>query len=259
MEESLILQESLDEGKIWKLRLNRPKALNALSIPLMEELRMHLEQAEENSTVRCVILTGNERAFAAGADIREFVDENAITMYLRDQFRTWDALRRFRKPLIAGIRGYALGGGLELALLCDIIIAGESARLGLPEIRLGIIPGAGGTQWLPRLIGKHRAMKWILTGRQFSAREAYEMGLLTEVVPDEDVERTCEELAREIAEQPPVAVMMAKDSIQRAYETFLMEGILAERKNFFLLFATEDKSEGMRAFLEKRKPQWKGK
>ncbi len=253
----LIVEAGVRPG-VGLIQLNRPKALNALNIPLMEELRTVLAQWDDDPTIRCVVLTGNDRAFAAGADIREMADQTAISMYLRDQFRTWDALRRFRKPLIACVRGYALGGGLELALLCDMIFASESAKFGCPEIKLGIIPGAGATQWLPRLLGKQRAMELILTGEIFSAKDLAQWGILNRVAPDDTILDLTLDVAEKIARQAPIAVLAAKEAIQHAYETFLTEGIQVERKVFFLLFASEDQKEGMQAFLEKRKPQWRG-
>ncbi len=253
-----IIVEKQDNG-IAIVKLNRPKVLNALNRQLMGELRDALEELDDDKNVKVIVITGNERAFAAGADIKEMAPKGAIDMYLEDQFRTWDAIRRIRKPLIAAVSGYALGGGAELAMMCDIIVASDTAQFGQPEIKIGVIPGAGGTQWLPRIIGKSRAMEIILTGRMFSAKEAYEWGLVSKIVPAEIYLEEALKLAEQIANMPPVAVQLAKEAINYAYQSFIMEGIYFERKNFFLLFASEDQKEGMQAFLEKRKPQWKGK
>ncbi|MHB8647873.1 MAG: enoyl-CoA hydratase-related protein [Thermomicrobiales bacterium] len=241
------------------VRLNRPKVLNALSGPLMTELVAALEALDADNTVRCIVITGNDRAFAAGADIGEMADASAVEMLTRNQFSRWERIRRVRKPLIAAVSGYALGGGCELAMMCDMIVAAESARFGQPEILIGVIPGAGGTQRLTRAVGKALAMEIILTGRQITAREAFAAGLVNRVVPTELCLESAMQLAKEIAARPPLAVMMAKDAVLKTYDMTLDAGLDAERKNFFLLFDTEDRREGMAAFLEKRPPQWKGK
>ncbi|MDQ6833167.1 MAG: enoyl-CoA hydratase-related protein [Chloroflexota bacterium] len=241
------------------VRLNRPKVLNALSTPLMAELVNALEAIDVDDTVRCIVLTGNERAFAAGADIGEMADVSAVEMLKRNQFARWERIRKVRKPLIAAVSGYALGGGCELAMMCDMIVASESARFGQPEILIGIIPGAGGTQRLTRAVGKALAMEMVLTGRQITAREAFAAGLVNRVVPNELCLESAMHLAKEVAARPPLAVMMGKDAVLKTYDMSLEAGLDAERKNFFLLFSTEDMREGMTAFLEKRSPQWKGK
>lgn len=247
-----------EEG-IAVVRLNRPKVLNALSTPLMTELVEALEALDADDAVRCIVLTGNERAFAAGADIGEMADASAVEMLKRNQFARWERIRKVRTPLVAAVSGYALGGGCELAMMCDMIVASESARFGQPEILIGIIPGAGGTQRLTRAVGKALAMEIILTGRQITAREAHAAGLVNRVVPNELYLESATQLAREVAARPPLAVMMGKDAVLKAYDMTLEAGLDAERKNFFLLFSTEDMREGMAAFLEKRPPQWKGK
>ncbi len=239
--------------------LNRPGVLNALSLPLMRALADAVGELDRDDEVRAIVLTGNGRAFAAGADIAEMSSAGAVEMMARDQFTQWQRLRQTAKPLIAAVGGHALGGGCELAMLCDMIVAGEDARFGQPEVRLGVMPGAGGTQLLTRALGKWQAMELVLTGRTLTAREMYERGLVTRVVPQGLHLDEALRLAREIAAQPPVAVRLAKESVQKAFMGTLEEGLPLERKNFYLLFATEDQREGMRAFLEKRTPVWQGK
>ncbi len=247
------------EDGVAVVRLNRPKVLNALSGPLMTELVDALEGLDANRDVRCIVLTGNERAFAAGADIAEMADASAVEMMRRNQFERWERIRKVRTPIIAAVSGFALGGGCELAMICDMIVASESARFGQPEILIGVIPGAGGTQRLTRAVGKALAMEIVLTGRQITAREAHAAGLINRVVPNELCLESAMQLAKEVAARPPIAVMLGKDAVLKAFDTTLEAGLDAERKNFFLLFGTEDRREGMQAFLEKRPPQWKGK
>lgn len=247
------------EDGVAVVRLNRPKVLNALSGPLMTELVEALEGLDADRAVRCLVLTGNERAFAAGADIAEMADASAVEMMQRNQFERWERIRKVRTPIVAAVSGFALGGGCELAMMCDMIVASESARFGQPEILIGVIPGAGGTQRLTRTVGKALAMEIVLTGRQITAREAHAAGLINRVVPNELCLESAVQLAREVAARPPIAVMLGKDAVLKAFDTTLEAGLDAERKNFFLLFGTEDKREGMQAFLEKRPPQWKGK
>jgi enoyl-CoA hydratase len=240
------------------VQLNRPEVLNALNMALMEDLVDALEKLDGNDNVSCIILTGNEAAFAAGADIKEMAEASAVDMLLRDQFARWDRIRKIKKPLIAAVSGFALGGGCELAMACDIIIASEGARFGQPEISIGVMPGAGGTQRLTRAIGKARAMEMVLCGRFITAREAYDGGLVTRVVPQEMVLDEAQRVALEIAAKPRIAVRLAKESILKAFDSNLESGLEFERKNFYLLFSTEDQKEGMKAFTEKRKPAWKG-
>jgi enoyl-CoA hydratase len=241
------------------ITLNRPKELNALNLQLMGEIRDALKELDEDNNVRAIVLTGNERAFAAGADIKQMAGRTAIDMLQIDQFSTWDSIRKTKKPVIAAVIGFALGGGCELAMLCDMIIASETAKFGQPEIKIGVMPGAGGTQRLTRAVGKARAMEMVLTGKFISADEAYQFGLINRVVPVELYLSEAVKLAQEIAEMSPIAVHMAKESVNKAFDSTLQEGLSFERKNFYMLFASEDQKEGMNAFVEKRKPEFKGK
>jgi enoyl-CoA hydratase len=241
------------------VQFNRPEVLNAISIELMVELVDALEGLDKDDAVRCVILTGNEKAFAAGADIREMADASAMEMLARDQFARWDKIRKIKKPIIAAVSGFALGGGCELAMTCDMIIASETARFGQPEINIGVMPGAGGTQRLTRAVGKAKAMEIVLTGKNFTVEEAREWGLVNKVVPAEYYLQEAKNLAMEIASKPPVAVRLAKEAILKSFDTTIEGGLEFERKNFYLLFASEDQKEGMKAFGDKRKPTWKGK
>lgn len=247
------------EKHVALIELNRPKELNALNLQLMQELRDTLKQLDNNTEVRAIIITGNEQAFAAGADIKQMADKTAIDMLLIDQFSTWDQIRKTRKPIIAAVSGFALGGGCELAMTCDMIIASETAKFGQPEIKIGVMPGAGGTQRLTKAIGKAKAMELVLTGRFLSAEEAKSYGLVNKVVPVEMYLYEATQLAKEIAAMSPIATMLAKEAVNRSFETFLDEGLHFERKNFYLAFASEDQKEGMAAFVEKRKPDFKGK
>lgn len=255
--EFIIVTEQYEPG-IALIQLNRPKELNALNRKLMEEVRDTLQALDKNEQVKVIILTGNEQAFAAGADIKQMADKSAIDMLLIDQFSTWDQIRKTKKPIIAAVSGFALGGGCELAMMCDMIVASETARFGQPEIKIGTIPGAGGTQRLTRAIGKAKAMELILTGRFLSAEEAHFYGLVNKVVPVEMYLHEAVALAREIAQMSPVAVQLAKEAVNRSFETHLDEGLAFERKNFYLTFASADQKEGMKAFIEKRKPSFKG-
>lgn len=255
---SFILKETPRSG-ITVLRLNRPKELNALNLELMQELKNHLIEIDADDAIRVIIITGNERAFAAGADIKQMSGKTAIDMLNVDQFSTWDQIRKTKKPIIAAVSGFALGGGCELSMLCDMIIASETAKFGQPEIKIGVMPGAGGTQRLTRAIGKAKAMELVLTGRFLSAEEALRYGLVNKIVPVEMYMEEALDLASEIAAMSPVAVKLAKESVNRAFETHLDEGLHFERKNFYLTFASEDQTEGMQAFIEKRKPEFKGK
>lgn len=241
------------------IRLNRPKELNALNLQLMRELREALKILDEDDQVRVVILTGNERAFAAGADIKEMAEKGAIDMLKIDQFSTWDQIKKTKKPLIAAVSGFALGGGCELAMTCDMIVASETARFGQPEIKIGVMPGAGGTQRLTRAIGKVRAMEMVLTGKFITAEEAWRAGLVNRVVPEELYLTETIKLAKEIAQMSPLAARLAKESVLAAFDTSLDEGLMFERKNFYLLFASEDQKEGMNAFIEKRKAAFQGR
>jgi len=247
------------DASVATIFLNRPKQLNALSLALMDELVAALSELEADESVRAVVLTGSETAFAAGADIGNMAEATPVMMLQRDQFCKWDRICRFKKPLIAAVSGFALGGGCELAMLCDMIIASETAQFGQPEIKLGVMPGAGGTQRLTRAVGKVRAMEMVLTGRAISAKEALAAGLVNRVVPIEVYLSEAQKLAREIAAMPPVAVRLAKESVLKCFDSFMQDGLEFERKNFYLLFSTEDQKEGMAAFLDKRKPEYSGK
>ncbi|MEA2573208.1 MAG: enoyl-CoA hydratase [Chloroflexia bacterium] len=247
------------DGPVTIIQLNRPEVLNALNLQVMDEVIAALDRLEADDGVRCVVLTGSERAFAAGADIKEMAGATTVDMMMRDQFAKWDRIRRFKKPIIAAVSGYALGGGNELAMLCDMIVASETAQFGQPEINIGVMPGAGGTQRLTRAVGKAIAMDIVLTGRTLTAREAMQFGLVNRVVPVEAYLNEAVKLAKTIAEKSPIAVQMAKDAVLKAFDTPIQEGLLHERKNFYMLFSTEDQKEGMAAFIEKRKPEFKGK
>ncbi|MCG8403797.1 MAG: enoyl-CoA hydratase-related protein [Phycisphaerales bacterium] len=247
------------EGSVAVLTLNRPDVLNALNIPLMDQLIETMERLDGDPAVRCMVLTGNRKAFAAGADIKEMAEASVVDMYERNNLARWQRIQRVRKPIIAAVSGFCLGGGCELAMHCDMIIAAESAQFGQPEINIGVIPGAGGTQRLSKVVGKYRAMELILTGRFFGAKEAYEMGLATRVVPTEVYLEEAVSLAKEIAERSPMAVRFAKETVLKAFESPLSEGLDYERKMFYMLFGTEDQKEGMKAFMEKRKAEYTGK
>ena len=240
--------------------IDRPEALNALTFAIVADIAAALERLDADPACRVTVLTGvGERAFAAGADIKELAIQTPTSLTVDDPFAAWDRIKRIRKPVIAAVRGVALGGGCELAMACDMIVAAEDARFGQPEIKLGVMPGAGGTQRLTRAIGKARAMELILTGRTIDAREADAAGLLTRVVPTGLTLESALELASTIASMPPVAVLSAKAAVLRADEVALSAGLELERRDFFMLFASEDQREGMAAFSEKRAPTWKGR
>ena len=247
------------ENNIGVIQLNRPNILNALSFALMSELVNGLEELDKDKAVRVIILTGSGRAFAAGADLAEMSQATPLDLMLGRRFELWDRIRKISKPIIAAVDGYCLGGGNELAMNCDIIIASETATFGQPEINVGIIPGAGGTQRLTRVVGKYKAMEMILTGKSISADEAYRVGLVNRVVPAKSLMEETKKLATEIASRPPISIRSAKEAILRAHDTTLEVGLEFERKAFYMLFATEDAKEGMNAFLEKRKPDFKEK
>ncbi len=254
-----ILVESQFQPHISLIRLNRPKELNALNLQLMQEIKHALYELDNNEDVRCIIITGNEKAFAAGADIKQMESKTAIDMLKIDQFETWDQIRKTKKPVIAAVSGFCLGGGCELAMTCDMIVASETAKFGQPEIKLAIMPGAGGTQRLTRAVGKALAMEMVLTGKFISAQEAFDSGLINRVVPEEIYLDEAVKLAKEIAQQSPIAIRLAKESVLKAFDSGLQEGLFFERKNFYMCFASEDQKEGMNAFVEKRKPEFKGK
>ncbi len=246
------------DGKIATVQLNRPDVLNALNLKLMVELVEGLEELEADPDVRSIVIHGNERAFAAGADITEMANATSVDMLLRDQFARWDRIRRIKTPIIAAVSGFALGGGCELTMICDMIVASETARFGQPEINIGIMPGAGGTQRLTRAVGKAIAMEMVLTGRMLTADEAFAHGLVNQVVPIEFYLESAMKLACTIAECPPISARLAKESVLKAFDTSLQDALELERKNFYLLFSTSDSHEGMNAFVEKRRPEFKG-
>jgi enoyl-CoA hydratase len=252
-----IISETRDAVGI--ITLNRPKVLNALNAQLIAELNLALSGFQEDPAIGCVIIAGSDKAFAAGADIREMKDKSFTDVYLGNFLSAWDRVSEFRKPLIAAVSGYCLGGGCELALMCDFIIASDTAKFGQPEITLGVIPGAGGTQRLARFIGKAKAMEMILTGRLMEAAEAERCGLVTRIVaPDKLLDDAVETAAKIAAFSQPIA-MMAKEAVNRAFETSLAEGLRFERRLIHSMFALEDQKEGMSAFVEKRKPVFKNK
>ncbi|HEV7873228.1 MAG TPA: enoyl-CoA hydratase [Enterovirga sp.] len=252
--ETIITETS---GRVGLVTLNRPQALNALNSTLMSELNQALEVYDADRGIGCIVITGSERAFAAGADIKEMSSLTYPDTYLDDFITSWDRVAARRKPIIAAVGGFALGGGCELAMMCDMIIAADTARFGQPEIRLGVIPGAGGTQRLTRAIGKAKAMDLCLTGRMMDAAEAERAGLVSRIVPAADLLQEAMKAAETIASMSLPSVMTAKESVNRAYETTLSEGLRFERRVFHALFATEDQKEGMAAFVGKRPPEFK--
>ncbi|HVB03715.1 MAG TPA: enoyl-CoA hydratase-related protein [Chitinophagaceae bacterium] len=256
---AMIIVNRRIEEYVAHIQLNRPRELNALNSGLMEELTSELQQMDQDMGVRVIIISGDDRAFAAGADIREMAERSAAEMAKSNSAKSWEVIRNVQKPLIAAVSGFALGGGCELAMLCDLIIASESARFGQPEINIGVMPGAGGTQRLTRAVGKALAMEMVLGGMMITADQAYRAGMVNRVVPTELCLPEAIKLAVHIASMPPVAVRLAKKAVLKSFESGLSEGLEFERKNFCLLFDTEDQKEGMHAFLEKRKPQYRGK
>lgn len=246
-------------SRVGLVRFNRPKELNALSGPLMEEAIGALEAFDRDPAIGALVLTGNERAFAAGADIKEMAGAGAVEMLSRDTIGRWERLRKLKKPLIGAVSGFCLGGGCEVAMTCDLLVASETARFGQPEINIGVMPGAGGTQRLTRAVGKALAMEMVLNGRFLTADEAWRYGLVNRVVPVERYLDEALQLGNEIAARAPIALRLAKEAVNNAFETSLTDGLADERRAFYLLFATEDQKEGMAAFVEKRPPEWKGK
>ncbi len=256
MSESLVLVET--RGRVGLLTLNRPKALNALNDALMDELGTALLAFDANEDIGCIVITGSEKAFAAGADIGAMKDWSYMDVYKTEYIgRNWETLRRIRKPVIAAVAGYALGGGCELAMMCDFIIAADTAKFGQPEIKLGVIPGAGGTQRLPRAVGKSKAMDMALTARMMDAAEAERASLVSRVVSADKLMEEAIDAATIISSMSLPIAIMAKESVNRAFESSLHEGILFERRVFHACFATEDQKEGMAAFVDKRKPAFK--
>jgi len=249
-----------DHEAVRLIRLNRPDALNALNGALMDEMTATLDEGEADPAIKCFVITGSDRAFAAGADIKEMAPKSYADVFAEDFItRNWERVTRCRKPVIAAVAGYALGGGCELAMMCDFIIAAENAKFGQPEINLGVMPGAGGTQRLTRFIGKSKAMEMVLTARMMDAAEAERCSLVSRVVPLADLVPNALETAKKIASLSPLAVMMAKETVNAAYETQLAEGVKLERRLFHSLFAFDDQKEGMAAFAEKRPAAFKGR
>ena len=247
-------------GNVGIIRLNRPQALNALSPALVKDLGQALDILEKDSNIRAMVITGSDKAFAAGADIKVMQNFNYMDTYLSNYITEgWERVAHCRKPLIAAVAGFALGGGCEMAMMCDFILAADNAKFGQPEIKLGVIPGAGGTQRLTRFVGKSKAMEMVLTGRMMDAQEAERSGLVSRIVPLAELVDEAIKVAQQIADLSLPIVMMAKESVNRSYETSLAEGILFERRTFHAAFATEDQKEGMAAFVEKRKPAFKHK
>jgi enoyl-CoA hydratase len=257
--DQLVLVERQEEQRTALVRLNRPKQLNALNGPFMDELCETLEALDRDDEVRAIVVTGNERAFAAGADIGEMASASPIDMLRGNRIGQWDRIRRVAKPVIAAVNGWCLGGGCELAMTLDLILAGEGAKFGQPEINIGVIPGAGGTQRLTHAIGKSRAMEMVLTGEPMGAQEACDRGLVARVVPDELVVEDALALAAKIATKSPIALRLAKEAVNASYEMGLTDSLAHERRLFYLLFASEDQKEGMAAFLEKREPDFTGR
>jgi enoyl-CoA hydratase len=247
------------DGAVAVVTLNRPQQLNALSYALFKDLSLAMQELDRDDQIRVIIVTGGEKVFAAGADIKEMADRGPFDERLQERLAYRDRINKISKPVIAAVSGFALGGGCELAMSCDIVVAAENARFGQPEINLGIIPGSGATQRLPRLVGKHRAMEMMLTGEFMSAADAERFGLVNRVVPLEMLMEEAKGIASKIAARPALAVKAAKEAVLKSANLSLDEGLDFERKAFWLLFASEDRSEGMKAFLEKRKPQFKGK
>lgn len=241
------------------IELNRPKVLNAINRPMVSEIVEAFEEFDRNDNVKVIILSGKGRAFAAGADIDEMSEDGAIDLELLNQFTEWDRLAWIKKPIIGAVQGFALGGGFELALCCDMLFAAEDASFGFPEVNLGVMPGAGGTQRLTKLIGKSRAMEWLLSGDRFTALQALEWGVINRAIAPELLMEETEKFAKKLASKPPLSIRLIKESVHKAVDYSLYEGMQYERKNFYLLFASEDQKEGMKAFVEKRKPHFKGK
>lgn len=246
------------DGRVGVAQINRPKVLNALNVDVMMELMTALEAFDADEAIGCLVITGNERAFAAGADIKAMAEATPVAMLNSAMIDQWDRLQKVSKPVIAAVSGFALGGGCELAMACDMIVASESAQFGQPEINLGVMPGAGGTQRMTRAVGKALAMEVVLNGRFLSASEAQQYGLVNRVVPVELYLEEAIKVAQQIAERAPVAIRIAKEAINAAFETSLQSGLSMERRLFYLLFATADQKEGMDAFINKRKPEWTG-
>lgn len=247
------------QGRVGLIQINRPEALNALNATVMDELTIALEEFDADPNIGAMVLTGDDRAFAAGADIKEMASASAVEMLLADRISRWDSIRQIKKPVIAAVSGWCLGGGHELAMGCDMIVASETAKFGQPEINLGVMPGAGGTQRLARAVGKALAMEMVLNNRNLTADEALRYGLVNRVAPVELYLENAIQLASEIADRAPLAIRFAKEAVNNAFESSLADGMADERRSFYFLFSTEDQKEGMKAFVEKRPAVWKGR
>jgi enoyl-CoA hydratase len=247
------------EEKVALIELNRPNVLNALNRSMVTEILTAMETLDRSDEVSVIVLTGRGRAFAAGADIDEMANDTSISLELLNQFAEWDRMSLIKKPIIGAVHGFALGGGFELALCCDVLFASETAEFGFPEVNLGVMPGAGGTQRLTKLIGKTRALEWLWTGERMSAKRAYEYGIVNRVVAPELLLEETIKFAKKLVQQPPLSLRLIKEAVHKAVDYPLYEGMQFERKNFYLLFSSEDQKEGMKAFIEKRKPNFQGK
>ncbi|RSK43057.1 enoyl-CoA hydratase-related protein [Bacillus canaveralius] len=259
MSEGYQFIETRISEQIGMITLNRPHVLNALNRTMIFEILSVMESYDRDDNVRVIVLNGKGRAFAAGADIDEMANASSIDLEMLNQFADWDRLAWIKKPIIGAVHGFAIGGAFELALCCDLLLAAEGAEFGFPEVNLGIMPGAGGTQRLTKLVGKTKAMEWLFTGKRISSREALQYGLINQIVAPELLIEETVKLARQIALQPPLSIRLIKESVLKAVDYPLYEGMQFERKNFYLLFSSEDQKEGMKAFQEKRKPDFKGR
>ncbi|WP_404456235.1 enoyl-CoA hydratase/isomerase family protein [Virgibacillus necropolis] len=246
------------EDTVGIIQLYRPEVANALNRKMVDEIVNQMEEFDRDDSIRVILLKGNEKAFAAGADIDEMVEETALTLELANPFAVWDRMTLIKKPTIAAVKGFALGGGFELALHCDLIVAAENAKFGFPEVTLGIMPGAGGTQFLAKAMGRAKALEWIWLGQPMSAGEALQYGVINRVVAAELVEEESMKLASQLAKQAPISMRLIKEAVDAAGDLSLIEGLKLERKNFYLAFASEDQKEGMEAFIEKRRPSFRG-
>lgn len=249
---------SYTEGSVGVIQLDRPTVLNALNRKMVEEVVCQLEEFDRDPSIRVIVIRGNEQAFAAGADIDEMMNETPLTLELANPFADWDKISLIKKPILAAVNGFALGGGFELALHCDVIIAADDAQFGFPEVKLGVMPGAGGTQFLTKALGTKKALEWIWLGEQMPARVAYENGVINRIVARELVVEETMKLAHQLAKQPPISIRLIKEAVYTALDESLQEGKTLERKNFYLTFSSEDQKEGMQAFVEKRPPSFKG-
>ncbi|GIN90314.1 enoyl-CoA hydratase-related protein [Siminovitchia terrae] len=247
------------DGQVGIVWLNRPEVLNALNRTMVNEILSAFEEYDHDDEIRVIFLAGRGRAFAAGADIDEMAEDDSVSMELMNQFADWDRLSLVKKPVIGAVQGFCLGGGFELALVCDLLFAANDAKFAFPEINLAVMPGAGGTQRLTKLIGKTKALEWIWSGDMRTAKEAHELGIVNRLYPNDDLVEETLKFAKELAEKPPLSVRLIKEAVNKAVDYPLQEGMFFERKNFYLLFSSEDQKEGMKAFVEKRKPDFKGR